>query len=75
MSENAPLITADLVSLDQDLGSEKTKVITKLAGIVAATGRADSAKGLAGDALAREEQSATGQPGGIGIPHLSLIHI
>ena len=54
MSENAPLITADLVSLDQDLGSEKTKVITKLAGIVAATGRADSAKGLAGDALARD---------------------
>ena len=75
MSENAPLITADLVSLDQDLGSEKTKVITKLAGVVAATGRADSAKGLAGDALAREEQSATGQPGGIGIPHCRSAHV
>ncbi|WP_278856526.1 PTS fructose transporter subunit IIABC [Kocuria palustris] len=75
MSENAPLITADLVSLDQDLGSEKTKVITKLAGIVAATGRADSAKGLAGDALAREQQSATGQPGGIGIPHCRSAHV
>ena len=75
MSENAPLITADLVSLDQDLGSEKTKVITRRAGVVAASGRADSAKGLAGDALAREEQSATGQPGGIGIPHCRSAHV
>ena len=75
MSENPPLITADLVCLDQDLGSAKTKVITRLAGIVAATGRADSAKGLAADALAREEQSATGQPGGIGIPHCRSAHV
>lgn len=75
MSDNAPLITVDLVSLDQDLGSEKTQVITQLAGVVAASGRATSAEGLAADALAREEQSATGQPGGIGIPHCRSEHV
>lgn len=75
MSENAPLITADLVSLDQDLGTAKTDVITRLAGVVATTGRATSAEGLAADALAREGQSATGQPGGIGIPHCRSEHV
>jgi PTS system fructose-specific IIC component len=36
---------------------------------VADAGRATSAEGLAGDALAREAQAATGLPGGIAIPH------
>ena len=66
MSE--PLITADLVLLDADLGSSKTEVINNLAALVARTGRADQA-GLAADALAREEKAVTGLGGGIAIPH------
>jgi fructose PTS system EIIBC or EIIC component len=63
-----PLITADLVVLDADLGSTKTEVITALAELVGRSGRADAA-GLAADALAREEKMATGLGGGIAIPH------
>ena len=60
---NAPLITPELVSLDANLGSTKIEVITSVAGIVAAAGRAD-ADGLARDALDRESTSPTGMPGG-----------
>src|ERR687895_1096253 len=63
------LITPDLVALDADLGSDKSTVVRRLAGLVAGTGRATSTDGLADDALAREAQAATGLPGGIAIPH------
>lgn len=63
-----PLINADLVRLDADLGATKTEVITALAGVVGATGRADAA-GLAADALDRESKLATGVGNGIAIPH------
>ena len=63
------LITADLVSLDADLGTQASDVIARLAASVAAAGRATEAEGLTADALARESQSATGLPGGIAIPH------
>lgn len=63
------LITADLVSLDADLGTQASDVIARLAASVAAAGRATEAEGLTADALAREAQSATGLPGGIAIPH------
>ncbi|MGY1682490.1 PTS fructose transporter subunit IIABC [Geodermatophilus sp. SYSU D01176] len=63
------LITPDLVALDADLGSDKSTVVRRLAGLVAGAGRATSADGLADDALAREAQAATGLPGGIAIPH------
>ncbi|MGK2309907.1 PTS fructose transporter subunit IIABC [Cutibacterium sp. V970] len=65
---NAPLITPELVSLDADLGSTKTEVITSVAGIIARAGRAD-AEGLTHDALERESKSPTGMPGGFAIPH------
>ncbi|WP_288782794.1 fructose-specific PTS transporter subunit EIIC [uncultured Cutibacterium sp.] len=65
---NAPLITPELVSLDANLGSTKIEIITSVAGIVAAAGRAD-ADGLARDALDRESTSPTGMPGGFAIPH------
>lgn len=65
---NVPLITPELVCLDADLGSTKAEVITSVAGIIAAAGRAD-ADGLAHDALDREAQSPTGMPGGFAIPH------
>ena len=63
------LITPDLVALDADLGSDKSTVVRRLAGLVARAGRATGADGLADDALAREAQAATGLPGGIAIPH------
>jgi PTS system fructose-specific IIC component len=62
-------ITPGLVALDVDLGADKTDVIRNLAERVVSQGRATDAAGLAADALAREEQGATGVPGGIAIPH------
>jgi PTS system fructose-specific IIC component len=63
------LITADLVRLDADLGTDKEQVIRSLAGVVASGGRSDDEPQLAADALAREATSPTGLPGGIAIPH------
>lgn len=63
---STPLITPELVSLDANLGSTKTEVITSVAGLIAAAGRAD-ADGLAHDALDRESKSPTGMPGGFAI--------
>lgn len=65
---STPLITPELVSLDANLDSTKTEVITSVAGLIAAAGRAD-ADGLAHDALDRESKSPTGMPGGFAIPH------
>ena len=64
-----PVITTDLVLLDTDVDGDKQAVITRLAGSLAAAGRTSDAAGLIGAAMAREEQSATGLPGGIAIPH------
>jgi len=63
------LITPDLVRLDADLGSDKHDVIRALAQIAGDAGRATSVDQLVEDALAREETSPTGLPGGIAIPH------
>jgi PTS system fructose-specific IIC component len=63
------LLTTDLVALDADLGADKDAVITRLSTLVEDAGRATDAAGLAGDAFAREAQSATGLPGGLAIPH------
>ncbi|MFC4902052.1 PTS fructose transporter subunit IIABC [Kocuria oceani] len=63
------LITPDLVSLDQDLGGDKETVIGQLAALVQRTGRAEQLDGLLADAIARENKTATGIPGGIAIPH------
>lgn len=64
-----PLITGDLVRLDTQLGQDKHDVIRALAGVVGDAGRSQDVDQLATDALAREETSATGLPGGIAIPH------
>ncbi|RBO93594.1 PTS fructose transporter subunit IIABC [Nocardia puris] len=64
-----PIITADLVTLDADLGATKDSVITALAARLTEAGRAGDASALTAAALAREAQSATGLPGGIAIPH------
>lgn len=63
------IISTDLVLLDADGGPDKETVIGRLAALVAGSGRATDAAALTAAALAREEQSATGLPGGIAIPH------
>ncbi|MFQ4147937.1 fructose-specific PTS transporter subunit EIIC [Arthrobacter sp. LAPM80] len=63
------LITTDLVLLDANLGTDTTSVIRHLAELIAKTGRASGVEGLFADALAREQKTATGVPGGIAIPH------
>ncbi|WP_434995610.1 PTS fructose transporter subunit IIABC [Arthrobacter sp. Ld5] len=63
------IITPELVALDRDLGADRPSVIRHLAERVAAQGRSTEVEGLYADALAREEKTATGIPGGIAIPH------
>ncbi|MGB3481736.1 MAG: fructose-specific PTS transporter subunit EIIC [Mycobacterium sp.] len=66
-----PITETGLVLLDIDAGTgaDKQAVIELLAGRLAAAGRSNDADGLRDAAMAREEQSATGLPGGIAIPH------
>ncbi|MDN3481367.1 fructose-specific PTS transporter subunit EIIC [Arthrobacter sp. APC 3897] len=63
------LITPELVTLDQNLGSERSEVIRHLVRQVVSAGRATDFDGLYSDAMARESKTATGVPGGIAIPH------
>ncbi|MFJ6417253.1 fructose-specific PTS transporter subunit EIIC [Paeniglutamicibacter sp. NPDC091659] len=63
------LITEELVLLDRYLGGNSTEVIAELSRTVVATGRATDAAALQRDAVAREQKTATGVPGGIAIPH------
>ncbi|WP_218145177.1 PTS fructose transporter subunit IIABC [Nocardioides luteus] len=63
------LIAPELVALDADLGPDKHDVIRALAQRVTDAGRATDLDALVADALAREEISATGLPGGLAIPH------
>ena len=63
------IITADLVSLDEPLGTDKRAVIDALAARVAEAGRATDGAALAADAWKREQTDETGLPGGIAIPH------
>ncbi|MGW0020323.1 PTS fructose transporter subunit IIABC [Rhodococcus sp. NPDC003382] len=70
MPDTAPaIIAADLITLDADLGTDKAAVITALAQRLTGAGRASDADALAAAALAREDKSATGLPGGLAIPH------
>ncbi|MEH3139476.1 MAG: fructose-specific PTS transporter subunit EIIC [Mycobacterium kyogaense] len=68
-TSSPPIITTDLVLLDTAVDGDKQAVITRMVGALAAAGRTDDADGLVGAAMAREQQSATGLPGGIAIPH------
>ena len=63
------LITEELVTLDKNLGTTSQDVIRQLTDVVLATGRASEFDGLYADAVAREQKTATGVPGGIAIPH------
>jgi fructose PTS system EIIBC or EIIC component len=64
-----PIINTDLVLLDVDAGGDKQTVIGRLVNRLADAGRTTDTDGLIAAAMAREEQSATGLPGGIAIPH------
>src|SRR4051812_48790328 len=70
-----PIIDADLVLLDVDAGADKQAVIGRLVGRLADAGRTSEPDGLIAAAMAREEQSATGLPGGIAIPHCRSPHV
>ncbi|MCU6481488.1 fructose-specific PTS transporter subunit EIIC [Arthrobacter sp. A2-55] len=63
------LINTALVALDANLGTDTPSVIRRLAELVAGTGRSTDVESLYADALAREQKTATGVPGGIAIPH------
>ncbi|GGH36295.1 PTS fructose transporter subunit IIABC [Microbacterium album] len=70
MTNDTPgTITAELVSLDEDLGPDARSVLRALSRRFAAEGRATDADALFEAAWAREEKDATGLPGGIAIPH------
>lgn len=69
MTSAQPIINADLVLLDVDAGGDKQTVIGRLVDRLADAGRTHDTDGLVAAAMAREEQSATGLPGGIAIPH------
>jgi PTS system fructose-specific IIC component len=64
-----PIINTDLVLLDIDVDGDKQAVIGRLVSRLADAGRTHDTEGLIAAAMAREEQSATGLPGGIAIPH------
>src|SRR3954447_26571779 len=70
-----PIIDADLILLDVDAGADKQSVIGRLVGSLADAGRTADAEGLIAAAMAREDQSATGLPGGIAIPHCRSPHV
>lgn len=63
------VITADLVSLDENLGESRFDVISHLAQMVTSAGRSTDFEALYADAKARESKTDTGIPGGIAIPH------
>ena len=75
MTSSVSIINPDLVLLDVDAGPDKQAVIGRLVQRLADAGRSTDADGLLAAAMAREEQSATGLPGGIAIPHCRSPHV
>ncbi|WP_006242696.1 PTS fructose transporter subunit IIABC [Mycolicibacterium tusciae] len=73
------IINTDLVLLDMKIdgaaGGAKQAAIRSLVQRLADSGRCTDADGLFAAAMAREEQSATGLPGGIAIPHCRSAHV
>lgn len=69
------IITTDLVALDVDAGPDKAAVISRLANLLAEAGRVSGTEGVVAAALSREEQSPTGLPGGLAIPHCRVAEV
>jgi PTS system fructose-specific IIA component len=74
MAAQKGLTSADLVIVGLT-ASSKDDATTQLAERLAADGRVTDIEGFLEDVRAREEQMATGLPGGIGIPHARSAHV
>jgi fructose PTS system EIIA component len=70
----AELITEDLVVLDLR-AADRHAATRALGERLASAGRVTDLDGFLADVRAREEQMATGLPGGIGIPHARSEHV
>ena len=68
------LITEDFVILDLE-ASDRHEAARILGSALAAGGRVTDLDGFLADVRKREEQMATGLPGGIGIPHCRSAHV
>src|ERR1700761_6073321 len=64
-----PIIDPVLLLLDVEPAPDKQAVIGRLVGRLADAGRTTDPEGLTASAMAREEQAATGLPGGLATPH------
>lgn len=71
---SAALTTEDIVIIDL-VADNKENATRQLAEKLAADGRVTDLEGFLADVRAREEQMATGLPGGIGIPHARSAHV
>lgn len=65
---STPLITPELVAIDL-AATDKSDVIDALATLLFRAGRVTDEAQFASDVRAREATTATGMPGGIGLPH------
>ena len=68
------LITAGYVVLELE-EPDRHAATRRLAGTLAADGRVTDLDGFLADVRKREQQMATGLPGGIGIPHARSAHV
>jgi PTS system fructose-specific IIA component len=74
MSESIALTTEDIVIVDL-VAEGKDDATQQLAQRLVTAGRVSDIDGFLEDVRAREEQMATGLPGGIGIPHARSAHV
>jgi PTS system fructose-specific IIA component len=74
MTTATPLTTEDIVIVNL-VAPTKEDATRQLAVKLADDGRVTDLDGFLADVRAREEQMATGLPGGIGIPHARSAHV
>jgi PTS system fructose-specific IIA component len=72
--QNVALTSEDIVIVGL-VAETKEDATRQLAQALAAAGRVTDLEGFLVDVRAREEQMATGLPGGIGIPHARSAHV
>ncbi|GAB2824898.1 fructose PTS transporter subunit IIA [Alpinimonas psychrophila] len=72
--QNVALTSEDIVIVGL-VAETKEDATRQLAQTLAAAGRVTDLEGFLVDVRAREEQMATGLPGGIGIPHARSAHV
>ena len=65
----APIVTAQIVSLDVPLGDGSGEIVRSLATLLADAGRVDDVDVFVEAVLAREALGPTVLPGGIALPH------